>query len=454
MRRRTHFGTSVSLATAGSTASLPGMRNRLAAGVWAATDRMLDLGVVLLLVGGLVLPIATARAQTGDPVLLNEMLVSHTGIPDTTEFVELYGTPGHSLDGLSLVVVEADNGAAGTIDLRFDFGPGHRLGGNGFFLLGSAAGLAGNYGVTPDVALTPVSPAVELFENGSQTVALVETATLGALGTMVTGSETVLDSLGLWDAGGLDSFPWAPVIGPDEGFFPAGARRVTDGVDTDSPGDWAFADDLLGPTNTPTPGTEFDAEPTATCGPAVMTTFGTPASASVSATDPDGEVVSFSLEVAPDPGTVVLGATMPAAGVGGAATSSVEVGAATPVGTYDVVVTAATAASPPEEATCAVSVEVQPADDPPPGEPSFDALTTLFDQLVAAGLVDEGKATQLRGHLERAARHAERGNAAAALAQLQAFANQVEGMSPRWVDPSAADQLAAAASALAEWLAG
>ena len=43
-----------------------------------------------------------------------------------------------TLDGLSLIVVEADNSLAGTIDLRFDFGPSHRLGGNGFFLLGSA----------------------------------------------------------------------------------------------------------------------------------------------------------------------------------------------------------------------------------------------------------------------------------------------------------------------------
>jgi hypothetical protein len=431
------------------------MRNRLAAGAWAATDRLLDLGLVLLLVGGLALPMATARAQTGDPVLLNEMLVSHTG-PDTTEFVELYGTPGHSLAGLSLVVVEGDNSAAGTIDLRFDFGPGHRLGGNGSFLLGSSAGLAANYGVTPDVAL-PAGATGEVFENGSQTIALVDTDTLGAFGTMVTGSETVLDSLGLWDAGESDSFPWSPVIGPDEMFLPAGARRVTDGVDTDSPGDWVFADDLLGAANTPTPGTPYDAEPTATCGAAVVTTFATAASASVTATDPDGEVVSFSLEVTPDPGTVALGATTPAAGVGTTASSSVEVGAATPVGTYEVVVTASTTTTPPQEATCAVSVEVQPADDPPPDPPtdtSFDALAALFDQMVASGLVDENKAAQLRGHLERAERFAERGKSAAALAQLQAFANHVQGMSPKWVDAEAADQLAAAAAALSTSLGG
>jgi hypothetical protein len=267
----------------------------------------------------------------------------------------------------------------------------------------------------------------------------------------VTGAETVLDSLGLWDGADGDSFPWAPVIGPDDIFVPPGGRRVTDGVDTDSPGDWVFADDLLGPDNTPTPGTAVDEQPGASCGPAVVTTFGTAASTPVTATDPDGEVAAFLLTVTPDPGTVVLGATTPSAGVGSPATSSVEVSAATPVGFYDVLVTAT--ATSGQEATCSVSVEVQPVDDPPPADPSFDALMALFDQLVADGLVDNGKAAQLRGHLERAASFADRGMDAAALAQLQAFANHVQGMSPRWVDPSAAEELAEAAAALAEWFA-
>ena len=41
---------------------------------------------------------------------------------------------------------------------------------------------------------------------------------------------------------------------------------------------------------------------------------------------------------------------------------------------------------------------------------------------------------------------------AAALAQLQAFTNQVQGMSPRWVDPAAATQLSEAAATLADQL--
>lgn len=50
---------------------------------------------------------APAPALSGDPVLINEVLASHTST-DNTEFVELFGIPGTSLDGLSLIVVESD----------------------------------------------------------------------------------------------------------------------------------------------------------------------------------------------------------------------------------------------------------------------------------------------------------------------------------------------------------
>ena len=69
-------------------------------------------------------------AATGDPVLLNEILASHTGTDDT-EFLELYGIPGTSLDGLSLIIVEGDAFAAGTIDRRIDFKPFQEIGPNG-----------------------------------------------------------------------------------------------------------------------------------------------------------------------------------------------------------------------------------------------------------------------------------------------------------------------------------
>ena len=77
-----------------------------------------------------------ALADTGDPVLINEVLASHSGTDDT-EFVEFYGIPGTSLYGLSLIVVEGDAFDPGRIDRRFDFKPFHQIGPNGFFLFGN-----------------------------------------------------------------------------------------------------------------------------------------------------------------------------------------------------------------------------------------------------------------------------------------------------------------------------
>ena len=142
-----------------------------------------------------------ADALTGDPVLLNEALVSHTGDPDGLEYVELFGVPGMPLADLSLVSVEGDSSTApGTIDRRVDFPADAHLGGNGFYLVGTAAGLpVSRYHVTPDLGWGDNS-----LENGSQTLALVRTDGLGAAGTLVTGSETVLDAVGLTDAGPTD----------------------------------------------------------------------------------------------------------------------------------------------------------------------------------------------------------------------------------------------------------
>ena len=186
-------------------------------------------------------------AATGDPVLINEVLASHTETDDT-EYIEFFGTPGTSLDGLSLIVVESDDILSlGNIDRRIDFGPTDVLGANGFYLVGNPVGLAANYGVTPNVAIFN-----NFLENSSETIALVETGSIG--GASVTGSEVVLDTVALNDGDLGDTFFFgAPVIGPEGPFFPAGARRVTDGVDTDTAADWVISDFFLGLANTPTP---------------------------------------------------------------------------------------------------------------------------------------------------------------------------------------------------------
>ncbi|WP_238547807.1 5'-nucleotidase C-terminal domain-containing protein [Meridianimarinicoccus roseus] len=181
------------------------------------------------------------------PTVINAVLGSTTG--NDSEYVEIFGEPGTSLDGLSLIVVESDAGSSnGTIDSRIDLGAGDVIGTNGFFLL--ANGLAeGTYGVTADRTLNE-----NFVENSSYTLALVETATL--TGTTVSGSETVIDAVGVTDGGASDSFAFgAPVVGPDGSFLPAGVRRTTDGVDTDSAGDFGLLDFGNDPAiNTPTAG--------------------------------------------------------------------------------------------------------------------------------------------------------------------------------------------------------
>jgi len=191
--------------------------------------------------------LAPADGPSSATVVINEVLASHTGTDDT-EFVELFGTPGAALAGLSLIAVEGDAASAGEIDSRFDFADDAVIGDNGFYLVGNPAGLGANYGVTPDDTI-----GANFFENSSATYALVETASL--TGDSVGGGEVVRDAVAATDGDAGDTFVFdAPVLGPDGDFFPAGVRRVADGVDTDRADDFVLADFFLGEANTPTAG--------------------------------------------------------------------------------------------------------------------------------------------------------------------------------------------------------
>jgi predicted extracellular nuclease len=185
----------------------------------------------------------------GDVVWINEVLASHVGT-DAAEYVELAGTTGAPLEGLSLVVVEGDASVApGRIDRRLDFRASHSLGADGFFLVGNCSGLAAHYGALPDRAIQ-----TNFLENSSLTIALVETGSLR--GSRVTGEERVLDAVALSDGDPDDVFFFdAPVLGPDGPFFPAGARRTSAVPDAPLGGeDWVIADFALGDENTPTGG--------------------------------------------------------------------------------------------------------------------------------------------------------------------------------------------------------
>ncbi|MEO8247184.1 MAG: endonuclease [Chloroflexota bacterium] len=324
----------------------------------APTRRLFALTISLALVAGF-LPFGSAsRAATGDPVLINEVLVSTTSAD--VEFAELYGVPGTSLAGLSLIAVESDAGTTyGHIDARKDFTAADIIGGNGYHLVGNAL-VAGAYGVTPNSDL-----ADGFMENGSLTVALVTTASITS--TSVTGSEVVRDSIGIMDSTTDTPALGAPHFGPEGTFLPAGAHRVAVGVDTDTAADWAFADfslvDAINP-NTPTAGTPYGGagEVVADCGDAIRALEDAAASATVSASDSDGTVTSFTIQgVSPtDPGTFSIGTVTPSPSAGAPASAQVLIGATTPAGTYTVTVQAANNDATPQTDTCELTVTIEP----------------------------------------------------------------------------------------------
>jgi hypothetical protein len=423
-------------------------------------SRVLVALAALTIAAGSVSGGQATRAATGDAVLLNEALVSHTGA-DTTEFVELYGTPGASLAGLALLAVEGDSTQTpGRVDWRLDFAATAHLGGNGFYLVGNPQGLgAAPYGVTPDVAIDIDETVAQILENGSQTLALVVAASAPAVGGLVTGGEVVRDAVGVTDGGSGDQFyfgvpPNPPaVVGPDAaGFLPPGVARSPAGRDTDTANDWAITNNNLDASHTPTPASPYNFPPTASCGPAVSTVAGTPVTAPVSATDPDGMMVGFSLVVAPPASTVSITNVVPASVAGGTATADLTVGSATPAGGYDVTVTASNGEAPPQLAACQLAVTVEPA--PVPSEPTMEEFHAMLDAYVIAGDVARGKGHLLADRLARVHRFLANGQDSAAQAQLLALSNQVMGLSPSWVTPAAAEALAEMAEALAATLTG
>jgi predicted extracellular nuclease len=192
-------------------------------------------------------PFPTARYSAApQPTVINAVLGSTTGAD--SEYIELYGAPGTSLDGLSVIIVESDDQSTnGTVDSRIDLTAGDVIGGNGFFLLANELAET-TYGVTADKSLDN-----NFIENSSYTIALVETASL--TGFPISEGDVALDAIGLSDGEGPEFFAFdAPVL-QDGSFLPAGVRRIADGVDTDTAADFALLDFFNDPAvNTPTSG--------------------------------------------------------------------------------------------------------------------------------------------------------------------------------------------------------
>ncbi|NNF56576.1 MAG: ExeM/NucH family extracellular endonuclease [Acidimicrobiales bacterium] len=210
------------------------------------------LAATAALLLGATISAVPATAATGDDVLINELLVSTAGAD--SEYLELIGTPGFSLDGLSFIEIEADvgNSQYGSIDTQIDFDSSDAIGDNGFFLVTNATAES-TYGVTGNKAHP------DSFENSSATYLLVPTASLA--NGLPTESD-VLDSVHLTDGDNDPALLGAPSVGPAGNFLPPGAVRVVDGVDTDTSGDWGLLDfNNSTAINTPTAGTGDEPPP-------------------------------------------------------------------------------------------------------------------------------------------------------------------------------------------------
>src|SRR5262249_10719110 len=99
-----------------------------------------------------------------------------------------------------------------------------------------------------------------------------------------------------------------------------------------------------------------------TCPASLTTSFGTPVSGPISATDPDGTVTSAVISgITPsDPGTITITGFAPSGGIGGSASGTLSVSGTTPAGSYGVTILWSNNDPAPQTATCSVSVTVNP----------------------------------------------------------------------------------------------
>lgn len=178
---------------------------------------------------------ATANAE----IVINEFWADDDS-GDTNEFIELFGPGGADLTGLSVIVIDNDNGgntASSTyrrVNEQWDLSGSMPV--DGYFVLGGG----------PDVAgVTDFAINVGDLQNGSQTYALVQTSDIayeaGDPDELTQASVdaialNALDIIATWNEDAGDLFDFGPMI--SDGFGVDAASRLPNGVDTDTAGDW------------------------------------------------------------------------------------------------------------------------------------------------------------------------------------------------------------------------
>lgn len=200
---------------------------------------------------------AAAQSPDGAPppvpvVRFSELSINPPGTDNGQEFIELAGTPGASLSGFAIVVIEGDAAQAGVVDGVYDLA-GQSLGANGLFLRRDSA-TALNSGmpvvVTPGPNPATVVQALDFnpdIENGSNTYLLLyslggalpalaadlDSDNDGTLNAGVLPGFVVVDAVGLIENDSginvayADDFGFAN-LGPFSGFMPDALYRERD----------------------------------------------------------------------------------------------------------------------------------------------------------------------------------------------------------------------------------
>ena len=162
-------------------------------------------------------------------LVINEFVFNHTG-SDVNEFVEVKSLPETDLSDYTLLEIEGDDNAPGTIDEVISLGTTDAI---GYW----ATGMLSN-----------------AFENGSLTLLLVKDFTGSAGDDLDTNDDGVIDvqpwseivdEVAVSDGGSADlSYANVVLAANFDGqpFTPGGASRIPDGTDTDTSADWVRND--------------------------------------------------------------------------------------------------------------------------------------------------------------------------------------------------------------------
>ncbi len=192
-------------------------------------------------------------------VVINELRISSQGgSDDSSNFVEIFGAEGTSLDGVSLVVLSGEF-EPGQVDFAFDLS-GVTLDEDGVVLVANA-----DIATAIPQAQTEDNDLIASFDFfGSPSSFLLVDGFTGAQGddldadndgTLDSNIGTIIDSVSLVDGDATPDQNYSDtVIGPDGSFTPAGAARVVDGTGDFQP--LAFND-----LSADTPGTSNEAPP-------------------------------------------------------------------------------------------------------------------------------------------------------------------------------------------------